>query len=115
MSHRGLHVLVQGNGLVQQGPRILFVAVPGQHGSQVLQRGGQFHRRADRPVVRHRFREPVRIGLEHSVTPQTGRGRPGGPGLSRGLVPARLRRVPRGLPIADGEREPDKVGKPLVG
>jgi hypothetical protein len=65
--------------------------------------------------VRHRFRKPVRVGLNQSVTPQAGRGRPGGPGLRRGLVPARLRRGPRDLPIADGEREPDKVGQPLVG
>ena len=39
----------------------LFVAAAGQHDGQVLQRGGQFHRRTDRPVMRHRLLEEARI------------------------------------------------------
>ena len=65
--------------------------------------------------MRHRFREALRIGLEQSVTPQAGRCRPGRTGLRRGLVLARRRRLLRDLSVADGDREPDQVGQPLVG
>ena len=89
---------------MQGGARVLELSAIGQHDSQVLQRGGQFRRRTDRPVVRHRLREPAGVSLKQSVAPQAGRGRPGWPGLRRGFLPARIRRGPRRLSVPGGER-----------
>ena len=100
----GLHLLVQANGFVQGGPRIVVMAAPGQHDSQVFQRGGQFHCRADRPVVCRSLRERVRIRLKQSATPQAGRCGAGRPGLRCGLFRTGVRRGPRQLPVPRGER-----------
>ena len=110
----GLQALIEADRLVQGGPGVLFPAALGQHDGQVLQRGGQFHRRPERPVVRDSFPERVRIRLKESVTSQAGRGRPGRMGLRRGLRLTGLRRGLRHLPVARGQREPDQIRQPLV-
>ena len=94
----GLHALVQADGLVQGGPGILFVAAPGQHDGQVLQRGGQFHRRADRPVVRHGL---PRAGPDQTqaVRGTAGWPRPPGPAGSPPRPPPG-RPAPRSAPSA---------------
>ena len=111
----GLHVLVQGNGLVQDGSGLILLAALRQHDSQVLQGSRQLDRRSWRPVVRDGVPERARIRPQQPAAPQAGCGRPRGRGLRRGLVLACLRRAPRDLPVAGSEREPDKVGQPLVG
>ena len=57
----GLQALVQADGLVQRSPGLLFPAALGQDDGQVLQRGRQLHRRADRSVVRDSVPERIRI------------------------------------------------------
>jgi hypothetical protein len=49
-----------------------------------------------------------------TVTPQARHGRPGRLGFRRGLLLAGLRRGPRDLPVAGGDREPHEIGEPLV-
>ena len=105
----GLQALIEADRLVQGGPGVLFLAAPGLHDGQVLKRGGQFHRRPERPVVRDSFPKWARIRLKESVTAQAGHGRPGRVGLRRGLRLTGLRRGLRHLPIARGESEPDQI------
>jgi hypothetical protein len=56
----------------------------------------------------------ARIGLEEALTPQAGRVRSGRPGLGSRLRQAGARRGLRRRLVADGQREPYQVRKPLV-